>query len=240
MAQALPPDPAQLQAIVVTGKALPDPAAARAYDVQVIDRKQLADAPSHQIENILQQIPGLQLFRRSDATSAHPTSQGVTLRALGGNASSRALVVLDGVPQADPFGGWIDWPAYDPLSLEQVRVTRGGGAVPYGPGALAGVIDMTSRTDSAGEGFIEAGSRNSIEASGLAGANAGAGILTLNGRVERSDGFVPITAATRGPVDRPASYDEASLRTRWISPVASGAELQLGKDEIAALDQASA
>jgi outer membrane receptor protein involved in Fe transport len=196
--------------------------------VQTIDRKQLANAPSHQIEDILQQIPGLQLFRRSDATSAHPTSQGVTLRALGGNASSRALVVLDGVPQADPFGGWIDWPAYDPSSLEQVRVTRGGGTVPYGPGALAGVIDMTSRANPGGEGSIEAGSRNAVEASGFDGADAAAGILTLSGRVARSDGFVPITAATRGPVDRPAPYDEASLRSRWVTPVASDTELQLG------------
>lgn len=227
MVQALPPHPPQQQVIVVRGKALPDPASARAYDVQTIDRKQLVNAPSHQIEDILQQIPGLQLFRRSDATSAHPTSQGVTLRALGGNASSRALVVLDGVPQADPFGGWIDWPAYDPASLEQVRVTRGGGTVPYGPGALAGVIDMTSRNDAGGEGSIEAGSRNSVEASGYAGADAGGGVLTLSGRTGRSDGFTPITAATRGPVDRPAPYDEASLRTRWVTPVASDAELQL-------------
>ena len=128
MAQALPPDPPQQQAIVVTGKALPDPAAAQAYDVQAIGKKQLANAPSHQIEDILQQIPGLQLFRRSDATSAHPTSQGVTLRALGGNASSRALLVLDGVPQADPFGGWVNWPAYDAQDLAGIRVVRGGGS----------------------------------------------------------------------------------------------------------------
>jgi len=227
MPQALPPVSSQ-QEIVVTGNALPDPAAARAYDVQTIDRKQLANAPSHQIEDILQQIPGLQLFRRSDATSAHPTSQGVTLRALGGNASSRALVVLDGVPQADPFGGWIDWPAYDPSSIEQVRVTRGGGTVPYGPGALAGVIDMTSRDDTGGQGSIEAGSRGSLETSGFAGADAGGGILTLSGRAERSDGFIPITAATRGTVDRPAAYDEARLRARWVTPVAADTELQLG------------
>ena len=41
----------------------------------------------------------MQLFRRLDLTTGHPTSQGVTLRALGGNASSRVLVILDGVPQ---------------------------------------------------------------------------------------------------------------------------------------------
>ena len=227
MVQALPPDPPQQQAIVVTGEALPDPAAVRAYDVRTIGRKELANAPSQKIEDILQQIPGLQLFRRSDSGSAHPTSQGVTLRALGGNASSRALVILDGVPQADPFGGWVDWPAYDPSSLERVRVTRGGGTVSYGPGALAGVIEIASRSDPGMQGSIEAGSRNSAEISGFTGVEAGAGILTLSGRAARSDGFVPVTAATRGSVDRPAPYNEESLRTRWVSPVAGDTELQL-------------
>ena len=61
------------------------------------------------VENRLRDEAGLVQFRRSDSRSAHPTSQGVTLRGLGGNASSRALVTLDGVPQADPFGGWARW-----------------------------------------------------------------------------------------------------------------------------------
>src|SRR5207237_10057328 len=96
-------------------------------------------------DQLLKDIPGIQLFRRSDARSGHPTSQGVTLRALGGNASSRALLVLDGVPQSDPFGGWINWPAYDASSLSGVRVIRGGGSVANGPGALAGTLGVDSR-----------------------------------------------------------------------------------------------
>ena len=63
------------------------------------------------VENRLRDEAGIVQFRRSDGRSAHPTSQGVTLRGLGGNASSRALVTLDGVPQADPFGGWVAWSA---------------------------------------------------------------------------------------------------------------------------------
>jgi outer membrane receptor protein involved in Fe transport len=227
MAQALPPELASQRVIVVTGKALPDPAAARAYDVETIGRKQLQNAPSHQIEDILQQIPGLQLYRRSDATSAHPTSQGVTLRALGGNASSRALLLLDGVPQADPFGGWVDWRAYDPTTIQQVRVIRGGGSVSYGPGALAGVIDMSSRAGVAEDGEVDVGSRNSLDASVFDAADLGGGLLTLSGQGGRSDGFVPITAATRGPVDRASPYDEASLRTRWVAAIARNTELQL-------------
>src|SRR3546814_17943771 len=61
------------------------------------------------IENRLRDEAGIVQFRRSDGRSAHPTSQGVTLRGLGGNASRRALVTPEGVTQAAPFGGRIAW-----------------------------------------------------------------------------------------------------------------------------------
>ena len=95
------------------------------------------DAPTCQalLDQLLKEVPGVQLFRRSDAHSGHPTSQGVTLRALGGNASSRALLVLDGVPQSDPFGGWVNWPTYDPADLSGISIVRGGGSVANGPGS---------------------------------------------------------------------------------------------------------
>lgn len=224
MAAALPPQPQS--AIVVTGKALPEAKAERVYDVQRISRRQIEQSPSHELDQLLKEVPGLQLFRRSDARSGHPTSQGATLRALGGNASSRALLVLDGVPQADPFGGWVNWPAYDPQDLADIRVIRGGGSVANGPGALAGTIEMTSRTDAGVSGEVDGGSRDSVEARGRFGIEAGGGVLSLSGRGERSDGFVPITAATRGPADEPAPYREWSSRARWVAPVAGATELQ--------------
>lgn len=226
---ALPPQ-AQQAAIVITGQALPTPKAERVYDVQKIGRREIERSPTHELDQLLKDIPGLELFRRSDSRSGHPTSQGVTLRALGGNASSRALLVLDGVPQADPFGGWVNWPAYDPQDLAEIRVVRGGGSVADGPGALAGTIEMTSRSDVGVSGEIDGGSRDSFEARGRLGIDAAGGVLSLSGRGERSDGFVPITEATRGPADEPAPYREWSGRARWVAPVGSSTELQASLD----------
>jgi outer membrane receptor protein involved in Fe transport len=223
--QALPPtDPPA--AIVITARTLPDPAAERAFDVRTFDRKQLAQNPSHQLDEVLGQVAGLQLFRRSDSTSGHPTSQGVTLRALGGTASSRALVILDGVPQTDPFGGWINWPAFNPAGLAEVRVIRGGGSVSEGSGALAGVIDMRSLAEESINGSLEAGSRQSLNGQVYAGQGVGAGLVTMSAQAGRSGGFIPITASTRGPVDRRSPYQEANARARWIVPVAAEIELQ--------------
>lgn len=225
MPVALPPMPPQA-AIVVTGTALPEPRAEQVYAIERFDRRRIEQSPTHEIDQLLKEVPGLQLFRRSDARSGHPTSQGVTLRALGGNASSRALLVLDGVPQSDPFGGWVNWPAYDPAALDQIRVVRGGGSVANGPGALAGTIDMTSRSDVGLSGDLSAGSRDSLEGRARIGASLGGGLLSLTGRAGRGDGFVPITKATRGSADEPAPYREWSARGRWVAQVTAGTEIQ--------------
>jgi vitamin B12 transporter len=225
MPAALPPD-APSTAIVVTGKALPEARAERVYRVERFDRKRIDQSPTHELDQLLKDVPGLQLFRRSDARSGHPTSQGVTLRALGGNASSRALLVLDGVPQSDPFGGWVNWPAYDPADLAEVRVIRGGGSVANAPGALAGTIEMMSRSDRGTAGEIDGGSRDSLEARARVGVSVGRSVVSISGRGERSDGFIPVTAGTRGPADERAPYREWSARGRWVAPLDATTEVQ--------------
>src|SRR3954469_19294335 len=191
--------PAQLQEaqpeIVVSGRGLDEGIGARAYDGTEIGRARLDHSASNRLEDVLRDVPGFQQFRRSDARSANPTSQGATLRALGGNASSRTLLILDGVPQTDPFGGWIAWPAFDPRRLGQVRVVRGGGSGANGPGALAGTIEL----DSAGprelrgvSGEIAYGSRDSVDGFAAAGVPLGAGFVTATASYARGDGFIPV------------------------------------------------
>ena len=124
--------------IVVTGRGLAQPPATPAYDVTEIEREALLRAASGRIEDVLASVAGFQQFRRSDSRSSNPSAQGVTLRALGGNATSRSLVLLDGVPMADPFFGYIPFSALAPERLALVRVTRGGGSGAFGAGAVAG------------------------------------------------------------------------------------------------------
>tara|TARA_R110000772_G_scaffold18400_29_gene51631 strand:+ start:17089 stop:19194 length:2106 start_codon:yes stop_codon:yes gene_type:complete len=179
------------------------------------------------VENSLRDVPGLQQFRRSDARSANPTSQGVTLRGLGGNASSRALLLLDGVPQADPFGGWVAWPGYDALALNSARITRGGGSGADGQGAVSGTIELFS--DKVGDRIelgAAYGSRNSVDADLLFGRELGQGQLTISANYARGDGFIPIIEGQRGSVDRPAEYEQAGLAVRFVAPLSDNVELQ--------------
>ena len=215
--------------IIVTGRGLGEAVGEAVYDVVVLDRERLAGSASNRLDGILKEVPGFQLFRRSDARSANPTSQGATLRALGGNASSRALLILDGVPQTDPFGGWVYWPAYDPRRLGRVRVVRGGGSGAAGPGALAGTIELESAApeDIDGPmGELAYGSRDSLDAYAGLGAALGSGFAAASAHYARGDGFVPIVEADRGPVDRPSPYEQASVAVRGVAPVADAVELQ--------------
>jgi len=216
--------------ITVVGKPLDVPLGDRAYSVTSITPDMLANEPSQRLENALRLVPGLQQFRRSDARSANPTSQGVTLRGLGGNASSRALLMLDGVPQSDPFGGWISFPGYDAINLAAVRVRRGGGTGSDGPGALAGTIELDSagiRPDQSNVyGDLAYGSRNSIEASVGTSQSLGAGGLSISAQYARGDGFVPTIARQRGLVDRAAPYEQAGINLRFVAPIDADTEIQ--------------
>ncbi|WP_404339972.1 TonB-dependent receptor [Sphingomonas sp. MMS12-HWE2-04] len=217
------------ETIVVTGRGLDVPPGEAAYDVVTIDRARLSGVASNRLDDVLRDAAGLAQFRRSDSRSAHPTSQGVTLRGLGGNASSRALLLLDGVPQADPFGGWVAFPAYMPDRLSSVRITRGGGSGYAGPGALAGTIEMTSGSphDLAPLALRAAyGSRDSVDASAVGAVDLGSGFATVAAQYGRGDGFIPIVAGDRGPVDRPAPYEQASVALRGVADIGGGAELQ--------------
>lgn len=215
--------------IIVTAAGLEEARGEVAFGAVTLDAEAIAREPSGRLENVLTQIGGVQLFRVSDSRSANPTSQGVTLRGLGGNASSRALLVIDGVPQTDPFGGWIAWPGLDAETLGEVRIVRGGGSGVHGPGALAGTIELTSlsvENFNPARSNIAFGSRDSREqGAGIMIPPSENSLLSLSWHYARGDGFVPIVEAARGPADIPARYKSYGGTFRIAAPLA-GSEFQ--------------
>ena len=77
--------------------------------MSVIGRDDIRRSPAVLADDVLRQLPSFSLFRRTSSLSSHPTSQGVSLRGIGPSGVSRTLVLLDGVPYNDPFGGWVYW-----------------------------------------------------------------------------------------------------------------------------------
>lgn len=222
---------AQTDPIIVTARGLEDPVGEVAYNIVTIDAEQLAREPSGRLETVLTSVAGFQLFRASDSRSANPTSQGATLRGLGGNASSRALLILDGIPQSDPFGGWISWPAYDAANLGRVRVTRGGGSGVFGPGALAGTIELESLSTAnfqPARANLSYGSRDAMEMGfGIMLPPSENSLIDISGHYAQGDGFIPVIASQRGPIDEPAAYEQYGGSIRYAAPIGS-TEIQVG------------
>jgi vitamin B12 transporter len=219
--------------IVVTGS-LANPKSDSVDGIVRLD----ADADVGQrLEALLSEIPSLQQFRRSDARTANPTSQGITLRGLGGNASSRALLILDGVPQADPFGGWVSWPGYDAVRLSDIRVRRGG-SVADGPGGIAGSIELISDTgliaergrDFADSDYVDASlavsSHWDVSAKTSTRQKMGQGTVGISASYAQGRGFVPIIESQRGLADRRAGYEQGGIALRAVAPLSASTELQ--------------
>ncbi|WP_145199155.1 TonB-dependent receptor plug domain-containing protein [Sphingobium sp. B2] len=228
LAQA-PDDAGDTPSIIVTGTGLSLPPGTPAYGSVVIDRARLQDSASGRIESVLGDVAGFQQFRRSDSRSANPSAQGATLRALGGNASSRTLLLLDGVPMADPFFGYIPFNALVPDRLSVVRVTRGGGIGAFGAGAVAGTIELASATRDQLPTFAASafyGSRDSTELSASLTPDLGSGYVSLSGRWDRGDGFQTTPKGQRVAATVPAAYDGWSTNIRAVAPVSANAELQ--------------
>ena len=118
--------PPAVEAVVVQPARLPPGAGEAAFSVVQLNTEALTATP--RLDQALTRVPGVSLFRRTSSLGANPTTQGVSVRGIAGSGASRALVTLDGVPQNDPFGGWVIWTGVPSQTLESVRVVRGAGA----------------------------------------------------------------------------------------------------------------
>ncbi len=134
--------PVTLDPVVVTAGRLPQTAATLPLTVETYSAATLLSAPALTLDDTLRRSAAFSLFRRTGSLTANPTAQGVSLRGIGPSGASRALVLLDGIPVNDPFGGWIAWSKLPLNTLDRVELVRGGGSSAWGGSSLGGVIHL--------------------------------------------------------------------------------------------------
>jgi outer membrane receptor protein involved in Fe transport len=115
-----------------------------AASVNLLERESIARSPAVVADDVLRQVPTFSLFRRTSSLAAHPTAQGVSLRGVGPSGVSRTLVLLDGVPFNDPFGGWVYWTRVPLTGVERIEIVDGSTSSAYGNYAMGGVIHIVS------------------------------------------------------------------------------------------------
>ena len=202
------------QEVVVTATRIEARLSDVAGSAVVLDAQDIASTPALLVDDKLREIPGFTLFRRSDSRTANPTSQGVSLGGLGASGASRALVLEDGIPLNDPFGGWVYWGRIPQEALASVEVVRGGVSSLYGSNALGGVIQFLSRHEEQKAAIKLETSYSSEESPDLsfwAGTRAGPWDVALATDLFRTGGYVLVPVAQRGAVDTPANSEHATL-----------------------------
>jgi outer membrane receptor protein involved in Fe transport len=112
--------------------------------VTVLGAQDIQESSAVIADDVLRKIPTFSLFRRTSSLAAHPTTQGVSLRSIGPSGVSRSLVLLDGIPFNDPFGGWVYWTRIPLLSLDRIEVVESSNSSLYGNYALGGVVNLVA------------------------------------------------------------------------------------------------
>lgn len=174
------------------------------------------------IDEVLAREPSFSLYRRQSSVFGNPTSAGVSLRNTGATAASRTLVLLDGIPQNDPFGGWIYWARYDAATLDSIRIVTSSRAALWGNQSPAGVIQMTKLPPFENHGHLKIGGGSQGTLRGSMAYQAGNPEKTRSVSFSafglHTDGFYALSPAQRGPVDTMLETDlhGGEIKFAWL------------------------
>jgi outer membrane receptor protein involved in Fe transport len=199
--------PALAATVTVTAGRIEQRLGEIASTVSVVDRALLDRSPAMTTDDVLRQVPAFSLFRRASSVAAHPTAQGVSLRGIGPSGVSRTLVLLDGVPFNDPFGGWISWTRVPRAAVERIEVVEGSAANLFGNYSMGGAINILTR-DRAGswvDATLQYGERETPLLDAGAALRRGRWTGIIDGGLFRTDGYPVVFEGERGAVDENVS-----------------------------------
>src|SRR6185369_10587217 len=184
--------------------------------VSVLDREDIKQSPALVADDLLRQIPTFSLFRRTSSLASHPTAQGVSLRGIGPSGVSRTLVLVDGVPNNDPFGGWVYWSRIPLESSDRIEVVDGSSSSLYGNYAMGGVINFVTNPATPKTLDVKAqyGNRSTPKLDFMGSHVWGKLGVTVDGNVFNTDGYYIVRENERGKVDNKAAAEFWNLNLK--------------------------
>jgi outer membrane receptor protein involved in Fe transport len=197
------------EAVNVTSTRTDIPRADPTVTVTVIPASELLSSAAVSVDDALKMVPGFTLFRRTSSRVSNPTAQGVSLRGLGGTGASRSLVLANGIPLNDAFGGWVYWDKVPHAAIDRIEVQRGSGTDLYGADAVGGVVQiLTVRPGRPlGRAVLEGGNMETGRVSLFGGSRSNGLVYSAGGEWFNTGGYIPVALvqdaglAPRGPID---------------------------------------
>ncbi len=139
-----------LNEVIVTGTNSSESKNLLPYTVSVIGERRLENAGSTQVLSVLSgMVPSLFVTERSVfgfGVSSSGGSGHIKLRGVGGDRAGAVLMMVDGQPQFAGIYSHHIADFYNKEYVERVEVLRGPGSVLYGSNAMAGAINVITRT----------------------------------------------------------------------------------------------
>ncbi len=184
-----------IDSVVVTGTRYAADLRHLPMTVTVLDRAAIESRQDASLLPMLtEQIPGLFITSRGVMGYGVSTGAagGMSLRGLGGGATSQMLVLIDGQPQYMGIFGHPIADAYQSMLAERVEVLRGPASVLYGSNAMGGVINIVTRKQEQ-EGIrtdlnVGYGSWNSLQTEAANRIRKGRFTSVVSGSYNRTDG----------------------------------------------------
>ncbi len=127
----------RLDEIVVTATKTERSSDSLPVGVSVIAEQDIERSAAYRTDDLLKELPGVFVRSYQGILSSGATND-VGIRGLTGE--ERVLVLRDGIPINDPYGGAVEFNEVDIDDLEKFEVVRGPGSALYGSDAMGGVI----------------------------------------------------------------------------------------------------
>lgn len=175
--------------------------------IVVLNRETIEQTAALTIDDVLRQLAGFTLFRRSSSRTTNPTAQGANLRGVSGSGASRASVLFDGVSLNDAFGGWTYWSRVPRAAIENIEVLRGGASAFYGSGGLSGAVNIETKkfAETVLRFEISAGTQNTFDGSFFAAYGKQGWNFDVALESFKTVGYIPIAESERGAADAEAN-----------------------------------
>lgn len=134
---------AQDDAIVITATRFPQEARSLPASVTVIGADDIARSGARTLPELISREVGLTV---KDFYGNNAAVTSLDLRGYGVTGPQNTLVLVDGRRLSDIDLSGVQWAALPLSSVERIEILRGTGAVLYGDGAVAGVVNIVTRS----------------------------------------------------------------------------------------------
>lgn len=114
-----------------------------AASVTVISAEEIARGPAKSLPELLALQAGV--LRRT-LFGNYGARDNVDIRGFGATAGQNTLILLDGRRLNDVDLAAVDFPAIALNVIDRIEITRGGGAVLYGDGAVGGTVNIITKS----------------------------------------------------------------------------------------------